>query len=129
MNGIQEVSGSIPLISTIKALKTLCFQGFFLARKFKKRQLCIPPAPKSGPYFCVNPMGARRCFWQPAPYPIAGLQKAYGSEKYGTQPYKDNPLKAWRKSPRKTRQKIRNNAIYFFINRPNGRCVSRKPVL
>jgi hypothetical protein len=34
LNGIQEVSGSIPLISTKpwdeKALKTLCFQGFFL---------------------------------------------------------------------------------------------------
>jgi len=30
LNGIQEVSGSIPLISTIKALKTLRFQGFFL---------------------------------------------------------------------------------------------------
>ena len=35
LNGIQEVSGSIPLISTnsqgyAKALKTLCFQGFLL---------------------------------------------------------------------------------------------------
>ena len=29
LNGIQEVSGSIPLISTIKALKTNGFQGFF----------------------------------------------------------------------------------------------------
>ena len=29
LNGIQEVSGSIPLISTIKALKTIGFQGFF----------------------------------------------------------------------------------------------------
>jgi hypothetical protein len=28
-NGIQEVSGSIPLISTIEALKTIGFQGFF----------------------------------------------------------------------------------------------------
>ena len=27
-NGIQEVSGSIPLISTIEALKTIGFQGF-----------------------------------------------------------------------------------------------------
>ena len=35
LNGIQEVSGGIPLISTnsreyAKALKTLCFQGFLL---------------------------------------------------------------------------------------------------
>ena len=30
LNGIQEVSGSIPLISTIEALKTIGFQGFFL---------------------------------------------------------------------------------------------------
>ena len=30
MNGIQEVSGSIPLISTIEALKTIGFQGFLL---------------------------------------------------------------------------------------------------
>ena len=29
-DGIQEVSGSIPLISTIEALKTIGFQGFFL---------------------------------------------------------------------------------------------------
>ena len=29
LNGIQEVSGSIPLISTIEALKTVGFQGFF----------------------------------------------------------------------------------------------------
>ena len=29
-NGIQEVSGSIPLISTRLALKTIGFQGFFL---------------------------------------------------------------------------------------------------
>ena len=29
LNGIQEVSGSIPLISTIEALKTIGFQGFF----------------------------------------------------------------------------------------------------
>ena len=28
-HGIQEVSGSIPLISTIEALKTIGFQGFF----------------------------------------------------------------------------------------------------
>ena len=28
-HGIQEVSGSIPLISTIKALKTIGFQGIF----------------------------------------------------------------------------------------------------
>ena len=34
LNGIQEVSGSIPLISTNKALKTLCFQGFSHARNF-----------------------------------------------------------------------------------------------
>ena len=31
INGIQEVSGSIPLISTIKALKTNGFQGFLLS--------------------------------------------------------------------------------------------------
>ena len=31
MNGIQEVSGSIPLISTIEALKTIGFQGFLLS--------------------------------------------------------------------------------------------------
>ena len=30
LNGIQEVSGSIPLISTRKTLKTIGFQGFFL---------------------------------------------------------------------------------------------------
>ncbi len=30
LNGIQEVSGSIPLISTIEALKTIGFQGFLL---------------------------------------------------------------------------------------------------
>ena len=30
LNGIQEVSGSIPLISTTEALKTIGFQGFFL---------------------------------------------------------------------------------------------------
>ena len=30
LNGIQEVSGSIPLISTRLALKTIGFQGFFL---------------------------------------------------------------------------------------------------
>ena len=30
LNGIQEVSGSIPLISTRSALKTVGFQGFFL---------------------------------------------------------------------------------------------------
>ena len=30
LNGIQEVSGSIPLISTIEALKTIGFQGFFV---------------------------------------------------------------------------------------------------
>ena len=30
MNGIQEVSGSIPFISTIEALKTIGFQGFLL---------------------------------------------------------------------------------------------------
>ena len=30
LNGIQEVSGSIPLISTKLALKTIGFQGFFL---------------------------------------------------------------------------------------------------
>ena len=29
LNGIQEVSGSIPLISTRLALKTIGFQGFF----------------------------------------------------------------------------------------------------
>ncbi len=29
LNGIQEVSGSIPLISTRKSLETLVFQGFF----------------------------------------------------------------------------------------------------
>jgi len=29
-DGIQEVSGSIPLISTIEALKTIGFQGFLL---------------------------------------------------------------------------------------------------
>jgi len=29
-HGIQEVSGSIPLISTIEALKTIGFQGFLL---------------------------------------------------------------------------------------------------
>ena len=29
-HGIQEVSGSIPLISTTEALKTIGFQGFFL---------------------------------------------------------------------------------------------------
>ena len=32
LNGIQEVSGSIPLISTIEALKTIGFQGFLLFR-------------------------------------------------------------------------------------------------
>ena len=31
LNGIQEVSGSIPLISTIEALKTIGFQGFLLS--------------------------------------------------------------------------------------------------
>ena len=33
LNGIQEVSGSIPLISTkSKALKTLCFRGFLYGK-------------------------------------------------------------------------------------------------
>ena len=32
LNGIQEVSGSIPLIST-KALKHLCFKAFSLCKK------------------------------------------------------------------------------------------------
>jgi hypothetical protein len=37
MNGIQEVSGSITLISTIEALKTIGFQGFFLfVRNFSR---------------------------------------------------------------------------------------------
>ena len=31
LNGIQEVSGSIPLISTRLALKTIGFQGFFFS--------------------------------------------------------------------------------------------------
>ena len=34
LNGIQEVSGSIPLISTIEALKTIGFQGFFLLLRY-----------------------------------------------------------------------------------------------
>ena len=33
-DGIQEVSGSIPLISTIEALKTIGFQGFFFYAPF-----------------------------------------------------------------------------------------------
>ena len=34
LNGIQEVSGSIPLISTIEALKTIGFQGFLLYLRY-----------------------------------------------------------------------------------------------
>jgi hypothetical protein len=37
-NGIQEVSGSIPLFSTIEALKTLRFQGFYLSRKIRMKR-------------------------------------------------------------------------------------------
>ena len=38
-HGIQEVSGSIPLISTIEALKTNGFQGFFLFMRNFSRML------------------------------------------------------------------------------------------
>ncbi|MBR0160603.1 MAG: hypothetical protein IJQ02_04890, partial [Oscillospiraceae bacterium] len=31
LNGIQEVSGSIPLISTTRSLETLVFQGFLFS--------------------------------------------------------------------------------------------------
>ena len=48
LNGIQEVSGSIPLISTIEALKTIGFQGFFLcatlfpmAKLFLLTRICL----------------------------------------------------------------------------------------
>ncbi len=37
MNGIQEVSGSIPLISTTRSLETLVFQGFFVPGFFIDR--------------------------------------------------------------------------------------------
>ena len=47
-DGIQEVSGSIPLISTIEALKTIGFQGFFLcatlfpmAKLFLLTRICL----------------------------------------------------------------------------------------
>ena len=39
LNGIQEVSGSIPLISTIEALKTIGFQGFLLFEKILEGNL------------------------------------------------------------------------------------------
>ena len=39
LNGIQEVSGSIPLISTIEALKTIGFQGLFLFMRNFSRML------------------------------------------------------------------------------------------
>jgi hypothetical protein len=38
LNGIQEVRSSILLVSTIKALETLRFQGFFLAQKLKLKR-------------------------------------------------------------------------------------------
>ena len=51
LNGIQEVSGSIPLISTNqisrKALKTLRFQGFFVVAR---KPPAVPVVPKSFSY-------------------------------------------------------------------------------
>ena len=34
LNGIQEVMGSIPTVSTKKALQTVCLQGFFYSAVF-----------------------------------------------------------------------------------------------
>ena len=42
LNGIQEVSGSIPLISTIEALKTVGFQGFLLFWVYMKSSPDVP---------------------------------------------------------------------------------------
>ncbi len=54
LNGIQEVGGSIPLVSATRSLETLVFQGFFHARNFRGPRATFPDQNSDQNYVCAH---------------------------------------------------------------------------